>query len=126
MRTKMAPDDGPPLVGLRDDMSDASEDTALLSQSRKPARYGSFEAAFDQALERLGLGGYHVLLVLVCGWALASDSVEIQCISFVTPQLDAGGDAGRDTGGNQVNACLLSCAHLHPPTADYWWWWLWY
>ena len=43
---------------------------------------------FDEALEFAGVGFFHCLLVLVAGWALASDSVEVQCISFVTPQLD--------------------------------------
>ena len=42
---------------------------------------------FDDALESVGVGFFHVLLILVAGWALASDSVEVQCISFVTPQL---------------------------------------
>ena len=43
---------------------------------------------FDEALESTGIGLFHCLLVLVAGWALASDSVEVQCISFVTPLLD--------------------------------------
>ena len=43
---------------------------------------------FDEALESTGVGLFHFLLVLVAGWALASDSVEVQCISFVTPLLD--------------------------------------
>ena len=44
--------------------------------------------SFDEALEGAGVGAYHVILLLVAGWALASDSVEVQCISFVTPELD--------------------------------------
>ena len=43
--------------------------------------------SFDSALEVTGVGFFHCLLVLVAGWALASDSVEVQCISFVTPLL---------------------------------------
>lgn len=42
---------------------------------------------FDDALDSQGVGLFHVLLILVAGWALASDSVEVQCVSFVTPQL---------------------------------------
>ena len=42
---------------------------------------------FDNALDSTGVGFFHFILVLVAGWALASDSVEVQCISFVTPQL---------------------------------------
>ena len=45
--------------------------------------------SFDEALDSTGVGFFHVLLILVSGWALASDSVEVQCISFVTPQLSA-------------------------------------
>ncbi len=41
----------------------------------------------DEALESVGVGFFHFLLIFVAGWALASDSVEVQCISFVTPQL---------------------------------------
>ena len=43
----------------------------------------------DELLDKAGYGFFHVLLVLVAGWALASDSVEVQCISFVAPVLDA-------------------------------------
>lgn len=43
--------------------------------------------SFEDALDSPGVGFFHVLLVLVAGWALASDSVEVQCISFVTPRL---------------------------------------
>ncbi len=42
---------------------------------------------FDDALDNPGVGFFHVVLILVAGWALASDSVEVQCVSFVTPQL---------------------------------------
>ena len=42
---------------------------------------------FDDALDSQGVGLFHIVLILVAGWALASDSVEVQCVSFVTPQL---------------------------------------
>lgn len=42
---------------------------------------------FDDALDSQGVGVFHILLILVAGMSLASDSVEVQCISFVTPQL---------------------------------------
>lgn len=44
--------------------------------------------SLEDVLERIGVGFFHFLLILVAGWALASDSVEVQCISFVTPKLD--------------------------------------
>lgn len=49
------------------------------------------QVPFEEALEGVGVGVFHVILLFVAGWALASDSVEVQCISFVTPQLDAPG-----------------------------------
>ena len=48
--------------------------------------------SFEDALESSGFGLFHVLLIFVAGWALASDSVEVQCISFVTPQLASSKD----------------------------------
>ena len=68
------------------------EETPLLpgNTSRPPEKkYGSAEEAFDEALSRVPVGAFHLVLIAVCGWAIASDSVEIQCISFVTPQLDS-------------------------------------
>ena len=62
------------------------ENTPLLSGGKKDKRSGSINS-FEDALESPGVGLFHVLLVLVAGWALASDSVEVQCISFVTPRL---------------------------------------
>lgn len=44
--------------------------------------------SFDAVLERSGAGLFHVILTLVAGWALASDSVEVQSVSFVIPKLD--------------------------------------
>lgn len=32
-----------------------------------------------------GFGLFHWLLLLVCGWANASDAVEILCVSFLLP-----------------------------------------
>ena len=36
-------------------------------------------------LDSIGYGFFHFILLLVAGWALASDSVEILCISFISP-----------------------------------------
>ena len=70
-----------------------SEDAASLQEGNL--------RSFDEALESVGHGVFHLILVLVSGWAIASDSVEIQCISFVTPQLDAG-TGNASAGGNEV------------------------
>ena len=78
------------------------EKTLLLpdSLSAPAKKYGSAEEAFDAALSRVLVGPFHLVLVVVCGWAIASDSVEIQCISFVTPQLDSS-----NTSHHQVRLC---------------------
>ncbi|XP_037308228.2 synaptic vesicle glycoprotein 2B [Pungitius pungitius] len=40
---------------------------------------------FEEAVEETGFGWFHWLLLLVCGWANASDAVEILCVSFLLP-----------------------------------------
>ena len=46
------------------------------------------EHPMDKQLEKIGYGFFHVLLVLIAGWALASDSVEVLSVSFVIPVID--------------------------------------
>ncbi|XP_071788639.1 synaptic vesicle glycoprotein 2C-like [Asterias amurensis] len=40
---------------------------------------------YEEALEKAGFGKFHVILVLVCGWANVSDALEILSISFILP-----------------------------------------
>ncbi|XP_072291854.1 synaptic vesicle glycoprotein 2C [Eucyclogobius newberryi] len=40
---------------------------------------------FEEAVEEAGFGSFHWLLLVVCGWANASDAVEILCVSFLLP-----------------------------------------
>lgn len=40
---------------------------------------------YEQAVEETGFGLFHWLLLVVCGWANASDAVEILCVSFLLP-----------------------------------------
>ncbi|XP_061578358.1 synaptic vesicle glycoprotein 2B [Cololabis saira] len=40
---------------------------------------------YEDAVEEAGFGLFHWLLLLVCGWANASDAVEILCVSFLLP-----------------------------------------
>ena len=56
------------------------EDTPLLSSTKRSVN-------IEEALDSVGVGFFHVILILVTGWALASDSVEVLCIGFVSPQL---------------------------------------
>ena len=40
---------------------------------------------YDSALDLAGYGRFHYWLAFICGWANASDAVEILCISFLLP-----------------------------------------
>ncbi|XP_078056311.1 synaptic vesicle glycoprotein 2C isoform X2 [Mustelus asterias] len=54
---------------------------------RKKARRDSRQAAltFEEAVEETGFGTFHAALLIICGWANASDAVEILCVSFLLP-----------------------------------------
>ncbi|XP_026856395.2 synaptic vesicle glycoprotein 2B isoform X3 [Electrophorus electricus] len=41
--------------------------------------------SYEEAVEEAGFGLSHGLLLVVCGWANASDAVEILCVSFLLP-----------------------------------------
>lgn len=43
------------------------------------------KADYETAITNAGFGRFHYWLLFVCGWANASDAVEILCISFVLP-----------------------------------------
>ena len=43
---------------------------------------------YETALGLTGYGVFHYWLMLVCGWANASDAVEILCISFLLPSAE--------------------------------------
>ena len=58
------------------------------SQSDEEEENSPRAKLLDELLDKAGYGLFHVILVLVAGWALASDSVEVQCISFVAPVLE--------------------------------------
>ncbi|XP_078286089.1 synaptic vesicle glycoprotein 2C [Rhinoraja longicauda] len=40
---------------------------------------------FEEAVKETGFGTFHMLLLVICGWATASDAVEIMCVSFLLP-----------------------------------------
>ena len=70
---------------------DTSESKPLLSSSTPKAHLLAPQRplkTFDSLLEKTGVGVFHIVLIFIAGWTLASDSVEVQCISFVTPKLD--------------------------------------
>ena len=65
---------------------DERQETAvLLHTSDEDSEAG---VDYETALERTGYGRFHYWLLLVCGWANASDAVEILCISFLLPSAE--------------------------------------
>ena len=59
---------------------------------------------YDSALELTGYSSFHYWLAFVCGWANASDAVEILCISFLLPS--AGGRPGGGGAEHKSNGSL--------------------
>ena len=41
--------------------------------------------SYEEAISRTGYGCFHYKLLLLCGWAVSSDAVEILGISFILP-----------------------------------------
>ena len=58
-----------------DSESSVENDTESTSDAKK----------LSTTLDSVGYGFFHLILLLVSGWALASDSVEVLCISFISP-----------------------------------------
>ncbi|XP_071479724.1 synaptic vesicle glycoprotein 2C-like [Diadema antillarum] len=66
------------------DENDNSED----EKSDVPVRgsTNTKEHSYSEAVNALGSGRFHAVLLIVCGWANISDSAEILSVSFLLPQ----------------------------------------
>ncbi|XP_071487151.1 synaptic vesicle glycoprotein 2C-like [Diadema antillarum] len=64
---------------LTEDSDDAVE---ISTPDTRSGNVGNYSAAVDAA----GFGRFHAMLLLVCGWANMSDTVEILSVSFLLPQ----------------------------------------
>nr|XP_026693273.1 synaptic vesicle glycoprotein 2C-like isoform X1 [Ciona intestinalis] len=62
-------------------LSDVDENDRLVGNNRK--------ATYKVASAQAGFGRWHYLLLLQCGWANASDAIEIMCISFTISSVHA-------------------------------------
>jgi len=62
-------------------IQDTSEDELRRSEDGS----GRKDVDYETAISNAGFGRFHYWLLFVCGWANASDAVEILCISFVLP-----------------------------------------
>lgn len=67
-------DDEDPHYGINDDSLIAESDIS----SRNDSSIQEEARLFEDAIASTGFGKFHILLLCICGWALASDSVEIQ------------------------------------------------
>ncbi|XP_065883806.1 synaptic vesicle glycoprotein 2C-like [Dysidea avara] len=64
------------------DLRDRSDsDSSLSGETESKSDLNKLSSTLDS----IGYGFFHIILTLVSGWALASDSVEILCISFISP-----------------------------------------
>ena len=76
-------------VMMRGSKSPRLEETRILLTSNGSDDEDSDTSCdYDTAISRTGYGKFHYLLMLVCGWANASDAVEILCISFLLPSAE--------------------------------------
>jgi len=57
------------------------------------------EVDYEDALQECGYGRFHYLLLFICGWANASDAIEIICISFLLPSAECDLDLSADRKG---------------------------
>jgi VNT family MFS transporter (synaptic vesicle glycoprotein 2) len=61
------------------------EADSLLSNGEEEMSSHNEEKKLDNALESAGCGLFQVILTLVCGLALGSDTTEISCVSYIVP-----------------------------------------
>jgi len=62
-----------------------TEDVPLMMDSDCSDDMSSTKTDFETAQKIAGFGKFHYWLLFVCGWANASDAIEILCISFLLP-----------------------------------------
>ncbi len=46
---------------------------------------GDSSSDYESAISAAGYGRFHYWFLFVCGWANASDAVEVLCVSFLLP-----------------------------------------
>ena len=59
------------------------EERPLLNQDTEELETN--DKQLNTVFDTVGYGAFHVFVTLVCGMALASDSIEVLCVSFVIP-----------------------------------------
>ena len=67
---------------------EAGDQKSLIQSSEDGIDSDGVVREYEVALERLGFGLFHILLLMINGTALLSDAIEILSISFVLPVLN--------------------------------------
>lgn len=70
------------------DQETGDQSNLIQSLSQDSVSSGGVVKEYEIALEHLGFGLFHILLLLISGTALLSDAIEILSISFVLPVLN--------------------------------------
>ncbi|GAA6215253.1 synaptic vesicle glycoprotein 2C-like isoform X1 [Lates japonicus] len=75
---------------LEPDELDSDEGEVIFDRStsnlkREAGGNAQRRLTYEEAVEESGFGLFHWLLLVACGWANASDAVEILCVSFLLP-----------------------------------------
>jgi len=78
-----SPNNGDRLPLLSD--SDEEAESVVLTLPPSDEKSDKKRADYETAIAKTGFGRFHYWLLFVCGWANASDAIEILCISFVLP-----------------------------------------
>ncbi|XP_042565661.1 synaptic vesicle glycoprotein 2C [Clupea harengus] len=78
-----------PLLTRNNDASklDSDEEDVVFERRESDTTHSntSVKLSYAEAIEEAGFGLFHGLLLVICGWANASDAVEILCVSFLLP-----------------------------------------
>ncbi|KAK5927619.1 hypothetical protein CgunFtcFv8_012756 [Champsocephalus gunnari] len=70
---------------LESDEGEIIFDRSSSNHPRDAGESSQRRLTYEEAVEEAGFGLFHWLLLVVCGWANASDAVEILCVSFLLP-----------------------------------------
>ncbi|XP_072881066.1 synaptic vesicle glycoprotein 2C isoform X3 [Hemitrygon akajei] len=87
MRGRMSFRDREPLLELGD-VEDPVRGTIFEQQGSEMSvlqENDEIALTYEEAVKETGFGMFHMLLLIICGWANASDAVEILCVSFLLP-----------------------------------------
>ncbi|CAD5122148.1 DgyrCDS10596 [Dimorphilus gyrociliatus] len=69
-------------------MNSAAEDDYIIEEAERtllPSQSTEKATEYETAISEAGYGRFHLKLLLLCGWAVSSDAIEVVCISFVLP-----------------------------------------